>query len=120
MSIDGGGIVKYMLLICADESEVVGPCEHMAQEPFQAYAAEIRRRGVMRGGNRLRPSSDATTIQVRDGEVLLTDGPFAESKDQIGGYDLIECADLDEAIEIAALHPVAKEGRIEIRPIWEV
>jgi hypothetical protein len=56
---------------------------------------------------------------MRSGEVLLSDGPFAESKEQMGGYNIIECADLDEAIEVASKHPVAKYGMIEVRPIWE-
>jgi hypothetical protein len=63
--------------------------------------------------------SDATTVRVRDAEVLLSDGPFAESKEQIAGFDIIECADLDEAIEVAAKHPVAAFGSIEVRPFWQ-
>jgi hypothetical protein len=76
-------------------------------------------RGVRQFGSRLRPVSDATTVQVRDGEVLLADGPFAETKEQIGGFDLIECKDLDAAIEVASKHPGAKFGTIEVRPLWE-
>jgi hypothetical protein len=80
---------------------------------------EMGRRGVRQFGSRLRPVSDATTVQVRGGEVLLSDGPFAETKEQIGGFDLIECRDLDEAIEVASTHPAAKFGTIEVRPLWE-
>lgn len=69
-------------------------------------------------GDRLRPIEDATLVRVRDGEVLVTDGPFTESKEWIAGYDLIEAADLDEAIEIASKHPMARFGRIELRPVW--
>jgi hypothetical protein len=69
-------------------------------------------------GSRLRPVSDATTVRVRAGEVLLSDGPFAETKEQMGGFDLIECKDLDEAIEVASKHPGAKFGTIELRPLW--
>ena len=68
------------------------------------------RRGVRLQGDRLRPASDATTVRVRDGEVLIVDGPFAETKEQIAGFDILECADLDEAIEVAAKHPVARFG----------
>ena len=75
-------------------------------------------RGVRKSGDRLRPAADATTVRVRDDEVLLSDGPFAETKEQMGGYDLIECADLDEAIEVASRHPMAKIGVIEVRPVW--
>jgi hypothetical protein len=108
--------MRYMLMICDDESAQNG-----AAEDSEGYAwfVEMERRGVLRGGERLRPSGDATTVRMRSGEVLLSDGPFAESKEQMGGYNIIECADLDEAIEVASKHPVAKYGMIEVRPIWE-
>jgi hypothetical protein len=79
---------------------------------------EMDRRGVRLIGDRLRPASDATTVRVRNGEVLLTDGPYAETKEQMGGFDVIECADLDEAIAVAAKHPITRFGMIEIRPFW--
>ena len=75
-------------------------------------------RGVRLQGAPLRPVSDATTVRVRQDEVLISDGPFAETKEQIGGFDILECADLDEAIEVAAKHPVARIGTIEVRPFW--
>ena len=75
-------------------------------------------RGVRLQGDRLRPVSDATTVRVRDSEVLIVDGPFAETKEQIVGYDILECSDLDEALEVAAAHPVARYGLIEVRPFW--
>ena len=113
--------MRYMLMICDDESGRVGPPAEVEADPrFRAWSEEMGRRyGVLRGGARLRPSSDATTVRVRDDEVLLSDGPFAESKEQMGGFDLIECADLDEAIDVASKHPVAKFGVIEVRPLWE-
>jgi hypothetical protein len=74
---------------------------------------------VRQFGSRLRPVSDATTVQLRAGEVVLSDGPFAETKEQVGGFDLIECRDLDEAIEVASKHPAAKFGTLEVRPLWE-
>jgi hypothetical protein len=107
--------MRYMLLICGDETLEVSPEESSAE----AWVEEMDGRGVRLHGTRLRPVSDATTVRVRDGEVLLADGPFAETKEQVGGYDLIECANLDEAIEVAAKHPVAKFGVIEVRPVWE-
>jgi hypothetical protein len=67
----------------------------------------------------LRPAEDATTVRVREEEVLLSDGPFAETKEQMAGYDIIECENLDEAIEVASRHPVARFGSIEVRPLWE-
>lgn len=106
--------MKYVLLICGDESAA----EH-ADEGCGGWSEEMLRRGVLRGGAGLRPPDDATTLRVREGEVLLSDGPFAETKEQIGGFCLIECADLDEAIEIAAAHPTASYGTIEIRPLWQ-
>ncbi len=107
--------MRYMLLICGDESIEVSPEEASAD----SWVEEMDGRGVRLHGARLRPVSDATTVRVRGDEVLLSDGPFAETKEQVGGYDLIECADLDEAIEMASKHPVARFGTIEVRPIWE-
>jgi hypothetical protein len=107
--------VRYMILVCVDESIEVSPEESLPT----AWVEEMDARGVRKFGSRLRPVSDATTVQVRGGEVLLSDGPFAETKEQIGGFDLLECADLDEAIEVASKHPGAKFGTIEVRPLWE-
>jgi hypothetical protein len=106
--------MRYALLICGDESAAAH-----AQDGCGGWSEEMVDRGVVRGGAGLRPPAEATTVQVRDGRVLLTDGPFAETKDQIGGFILIECGDLDEAIEIAARHPAAGYGKIEIRPLVE-
>ena len=111
--------MRYMLMICDDESEILTPAEVAAIPGIQAYVEETARRGVRRGGARLRPSSDATSVRVRGGEVLVSDGPFAETKEQMAGFDLIEVDNLDEAIEIAAKHPAAADGVIEVRPVWE-
>lgn len=111
--------MRYMIMICDDESEAVATAEIDAVADFAAWSAEMQAQGVFRGGDRLQPSTEATTVCVRGGEVLISDGPFADTKDQMGGYHLIECADLDEAIEISSRHPTAKLGRIEIRPVWE-
>lgn len=113
---DRGGEMRYMLMICDDESVQKDAAED--PEGF-TWFEEMDRRGVLRGGERLRPSGDATTVRVRGDELLLSDGPFAESKEQMGGYNLIECVDLDEAIEVAARHPAARSSVIEVRPIWE-
>jgi hypothetical protein len=107
--------VRYVMLVCVDESVEVSEEEALPT----AWVEEMDGRGVRQLGSRLRPVSDATTVQVRGGEVLLSDGPFAETKEQIGGFDLIECKDLDEAIEVASKHPGAKFGTIEVRPLWE-
>jgi hypothetical protein len=100
-----------MLLMCVDESVQV------TEDPA-GWVAEMDGRGVRKHGDRLRPVADATTVRVRHSELLVSDGPFAETKEQIAGYDVIECADLDEAIEIASKHPVARFGTVEIRPFW--
>jgi hypothetical protein len=75
---------------------------------------------VLQGGERLQPVTTATTVRVRDDEVVTSDGPFAETKEQLGGFYLVECKDLDEAIEVAAKIPGARHGSIEVRPIWEM
>ena len=80
----------------------------------------MQRRGVLQGGAGLRPPNEATTVRVRDEQVLLSDGPFAETKEQIGGYFVVDCKDLDEAIEVASKIPHARVGSIEVRPIWEL
>jgi hypothetical protein len=110
-------------MICNDESAMLASSPDESAAHLAAYAAwaeSMTERGVLRGGERLRPTSDATTVQVRDGEVLTADGPFAETKEQIGGYFVVETADLDEAVEIAAKLPGAQVGTIEVRPIWEM
>lgn len=106
--------MNYMLLICGDETAA----EH-ANDGCGEWGEEMLRRGVLQGGGGLRPPDEAATVRVRDDEVLLSDGPFAETKEQIGGYCLIECADMDEAVEIAGKHPAAGYGTIEIRPLLE-
>jgi hypothetical protein len=117
----GGSVMKYVLMICIDEDHAgsLSPEDGAAiLAEYGAFAEEMGARGVLQGGERLRPSADATTVKVRGGEVLVSDGPFAETKEQIGGYFLVDCKDLDEAIEIAAKVPGARVGSIEVRPIW--
>lgn len=104
--------MKYLLLICGDESAAIH-----AQDGCEGWSEEMEQRGVIDGGAGLAPPTDATTVRVREHELLLTDGPFAETKEQVGGFVLIDCADLDEAIEIASKHPAARYGTIEIRPV---
>ena len=87
--------------------------------PYFAYGAEADAAGVVVGGDALHATSTATSVQVRDGKVLTTDGPFAETKEQLGGFYLFECDDLDQAVEWAAKIPHAVNGTIEIRPIAE-
>jgi hypothetical protein len=87
---------------------------------YGAYTQAIMASGNYIGGNALQPVSTATSVKVRDGKVITTDGPFAETREQLGGYYLIEAANLDEAISIGARIPDAKNGTIEVRPIWVI
>ena len=82
------------------------------------WIAEMEGTGAKVSGGALRPSAEAATVRIRGGELLVSDGPFAETKEQIAGFDVLQCADLDEAIEVAARHPVAAFGSIELRPFW--
>jgi hypothetical protein len=116
--------MTYLLLICMPENIQLTPEESAAMGPAtEAWVAELARRrrrpdeqGVRREGNALRPVREAAVVRIRNGEMLVTDGPFAETKEQIAGYDVIECPSLDEAIEVAARHPVARFGAVEVRP----
>ena len=115
--------MRYLMLICTDESadEASSPAEQAASfAEYGVFMEEMGKRGVLQGGERLRPTADATTVRVRDGETVTSDGPFAETKEQVGGYFMIDCKDLDEAIEVAAKIPGARSGSIEVRPIWEM
>jgi hypothetical protein len=115
--------MRYLLMICTDEAvlESASPQEGAAMlGEYMKFGEEMTTRGVLQAGERLRPTTDATTVQVRDGQVLTSDGPFAETKEQIGGYYLVDCKDLDEAVEVAAKIPGARHGTIEVRPIWEM
>lgn len=106
--------MEYMLFIATD-TEPGAPVE--AENEIRDWLDEGERRGIRICGDALRPIDDATTVRVRNGEVLVSDGPFTESKEWIAGYDLLECADLDQAIDYVSRHPMARRGRIEIRPV---
>ena len=109
--------MTYLLLICIAENVQLTPEQSAARGPAtDSWVAETEDRGVRREGAALRPVREATTVRVRDGEVLVSDGPFAETKEQIAGYDVIDSPSLDEAIEVAAQHPVARFGAVEVRP----
>jgi hypothetical protein len=112
--------MKYMMLICVDESVVLSLAER-AEMPVatEAWVNEMDGSGIRLLGSQLQPVRDSTTVRVRDADVLVADGPFAETKEQIAGFDIIECSDLDQAIEVAAKHPVARFGSIEVRPFWQ-
>jgi hypothetical protein len=106
--------MKYMMFVCTDPE----PDPDTENEPdIDVWVAENDATGRRLQGMVLAPKSTATTVRVRNGELLISDGPFAETKELIVGFDLLECADLDEAIEVARTHPMARGGRIEIRPL---
>ena len=115
--------MQYMLLIYGDESAGAQMTEEEGAKIGQAYADYskwLADKGWMRAGDPLRDTAHATTVRVRNGETVTTDGPFAETKEQLGGYYLIECENLDQAIEAAAKIPTAANGSIEVRPVDEM
>jgi hypothetical protein len=121
--------MKYLLLVCWDTERMNAQEEPLAtpgsasgaapadEEPFP-WVDDLRARGIWQVGDQLAPPRRARTVRVRDGKRLVTDGPFTETKEAVGGFDLLECDSLDEAVEIAASHPLASFGTIEVRPLW--
>ncbi|MCA2227005.1 SRPBCC family protein [Nonomuraea aurantiaca] len=103
--------MKYLLLICADPSIEASTDVGGAEE----WVEEMDRRRVRLEGHALRPASEGRSVRVRDGRVLVGDGPFVETKEQVGGFDILECASLEEAVEVAAKHPAARFGTVEVR-----
>jgi hypothetical protein len=113
--------MRYLLLIYGPEPSEDTPPEAIAtvMGDYNKYTQEVRDRGAYIAAEALQPTPTATTVRVRDGQTLTTDGPFAETKEALGGFYLIDARDLDEAIELAAKIPGARDGSIEVRPIWE-
>ncbi len=112
--------MKYMLMFWVDESAEATADEDAAMmTAVKSWVEKMTERGVRVHGGPLRSVSDAKIVCVRDGELLVSDGPFAETKEQVGGYDVLECADLDMAIEVAAAHPLARTATVEVRPFWD-
>jgi hypothetical protein len=112
--------MRYVLLIYGDEkvgSQLSQPEEEAVMAAYMAFGESFKSQIV--GGDALLPTTSATTVRVREGKTLSTDGPFAETKEQLGGYYVVNCKDLDEAIQVAATIPGAREGSIEVRPIME-
>ena len=112
--------MKYMAIIYNDESQYANATPEEIGATFAAhgeFGEAAGKAGVMLGGDGLQPVATATTVRVRDGERLLTDGPYAETKEQLGGFYMLECKDLDEALAWAARIPEAKTGAVEVRPV---
>lgn len=115
--------MRYMLLIYGDEAQAATMSEAEAEANMQewfAYTMEMVEAGVMLGGDPLQEAATATTVRVRDGDAVTTDGPFADTKEVLGGYYLLEVPDLDAAVQWAAKCPGAKAGSIELRPVQEL
>jgi hypothetical protein len=113
--------VRYMLLLYLSERPQPGTPDAAAfYEPIEMFYAECQKRGALVAADPLHGPDAATTVRVRDGQTLTVDGPFAESAEWLGGYFMLECDGLDEALELAALCPTAKIGSVEVRPVWEV
>jgi len=113
--------MQYLLLIYEDENEVQGREEQARNQIFdeyRAFTASVREAGQFVAADALQPTTTATSVRVRDGKAITTDGPFAETKEQLGGFYLVEADDLDQAIAIAGRIPSARFGTIEVRPIW--
>lgn len=111
--------MKYMFLIYDDEKNA-NTGSPAVMEEYGKFSQLVNEKGVIRDGNRLRPTDTATTVRVSNGSTQTTDGPFAETKEQLGGYFILECKDLDEALAYAAKVPSAKYGAVEVRPVWEM
>jgi hypothetical protein len=107
--------MRYLMLVCVDPSIEVGPGQGEKLDRWLAVAKDARLLG-----NQLRPQTEAKVIRVRGGKPFITDGPFAETKELIAGFDVLECDSLEEAVEIASKHPVAEFGAIDVRAFWSV
>ncbi|MFJ9243544.1 YciI family protein [Streptomyces sp. NPDC101776] len=105
--------MKYMLLVCGDDT-----ADASGMAPVEPWVEELGDRDVRLHGHRLALPAEAVTVRVRGGEVLRTDGPFAETKEYVAGFDILQCDTLEEAVEAAAKHPVATVGAMEVRPFW--
>jgi hypothetical protein len=107
------GSTRYFMFVATDTDPDQSPGGYSIRE----WVSEMTERGITIDGDRLRPAEDARTIRVRSGQTIVTDGPFTESKEWVAGYDLLQRVDLDEAIEVASKHPMARAGRLELRPV---
>jgi hypothetical protein len=115
--------MRYLLMVCWDAGNMDAQSEPGANEARDddegfPWLNDLQERGIWVTGDQLAPPRRARSVRVRDGKTMVTDGPFAETKEAVGGFDLIECGSLEEAVEIAAGHPIAQIGTIEVRPLW--
>ena len=115
--------MKYLMLVCWDAEKMDAQTEpdpaDTADEQSFLWLDDLQARNIWVTGDQLAPPRRARSVRVRDGKAIVSDGPFVATKEAIGGFDLIECGSLEEAVEIAAAHPVAQMGTIEVRPLWK-
>jgi hypothetical protein len=114
--------MKYLMFVCWGSDQMnaqtePGPDEEREEEGFP-WLDDLQARGIWVTGDQLAPPRRARSVRVRDGKTIVTDGPFTETKEAVGGFDILECGSLEEAVEIAAGHPIAQFGTIEVRPLW--
>jgi hypothetical protein len=114
--------MKYLMLVCWDAEKMNAlaepdPSETREEESFP-WLDDVQARGIWLTGDQLAPPRRARSVRVRGGKTLVTDGPFTETKEAVGGFDLLDCGSIEEAVEIAARHPIAEFGTIEVRPLW--
>jgi hypothetical protein len=114
--------MHFLLLVCWDTEQMNAEVEPDPGEPREEdtfpWLDDVQSRGIWVTGDRLAPPRRARSVRVRGGKPIVTDGPFAETKEAVGGFDIIECGSMEEAVEIAAGHPAAQGGTIEVRPLW--
>jgi len=116
--------MKYLMLVCWDIDDMNGrpdpTAEELAQHDDESFPwlDDVQARGIWQDGDMPAPPRKAATVRVRNGKNAVTEGPFIETKEAIGGFDILECETLDEAVQIAAAHPVAQGGTIEVRPFY--
>ena len=107
--------MRYLMLVCADAEAEPDRAE---EDTIEAWIAHLNQRRARVVGDRLRPQSEAFSVAQRKGRTVVRDGPYTETKELIGGFDVIDCASREEAVELASRHPMARFGRIELRPTW--
>ena len=115
--------MKYLLMVYGNEQAMMALSKETMEQAMAAYGAygdALRKAGVLTGSNRLRPTKSASTVRVAEGKTQVLDGPYAETKEQLGGYYMIDVPDLDAALTWAARCPGASHGSIEVRPVWEM
>jgi hypothetical protein len=114
--------MKFLMLVCWDAEKMDALTEPGPDDPPEEggfpWLDDLQARGIWVTGDQLAPPRRARTVRVRNRETIVSDGPFAETKEAVGGFDVLECGSLEEAVEIAAGHPVAQTGTIEVRPLW--